>query len=207
MARILQQDGFHGARIQDIAREAKVSLRTFYAEFETKEQCFLALHRELVVQMSDLMRSSLDFSQPWKAVMRQGFEVYYGALAAYPRFTRAISLELATLSEEARRQRDDTLEHFALLLIELVDRGRALHPEIPSRELSVIMARGITGAITELVDRAVVRGEIDQLPEIVDTTTEMLWRMVTHVEPEHANDPPNPGGSGVEQGPGDDVRR
>ncbi|MBO9534984.1 MAG: TetR/AcrR family transcriptional regulator [Solirubrobacteraceae bacterium] len=207
MATILQRDGFHGARIQDIAREAKVSLRTFYAEFETKEQCFLALHRELVSQMTGIVRESLDFSKPWKDVMRQGFQVYYGALAAYPLFTRAISLELATLSEEARQQRDETLEDFANLLIELVERGRELHPDIPSQSLSVLMARGLTGAVTELVDRAVVRDEIDQLPEVVDTTTEMLWRMVTHVEPANAASAPKAGGSGVEPAADGDVRR
>lgn len=207
MATILTQDGFHGARIQDIAREAKVSLRTFYAEFETKEQCFLALHRELIDQMIKTVGDAVDFSQPWKEVMREGFQTYYGALAAFPRMTRAISIELATLSDDARRQRDDALEQFADLLVDLVDQGRALHPDIPAQPLSPVMARGLIGSITELVDRSVVRDEIDQLPQLVDTTTEMLWRLVTHVEPENASNPPISGASGVDQPTEGDVRR
>lgn len=207
MATILTQDGFHGARIQDIAREAKVSLRTFYAEFETKEQCFLALHRELVDQMIRVVDESIHFDRPWKEVMRQGFQTYYGALAAYPRMTRAISIELATLSEEARRQRDESLERFAVVLVSLVARGRELYPEIPSQPLDPVMARGLIGSITELVDRNVVRDEIDQLPQLVDTTTEMLWRLVTHVEPDHAASAPIAGDSGNDRATQGDIRR
>lgn len=207
MGAILARDGFHGARIQDIAREAKVSLRTFYAEFETKEQCFLALHAELVDQMIRVVDTSLDFTKPWKSVMRQGFQTYYDALAAFPLMTRAVSIELATLSDEARQQRDEMMERFATLLVDLVDRGRALHPDIPSQPLSPVMARGLIGGVTELVDSSVVRDEIDQLPQLVDTTTEMLWRLVTHVEPANADSPPKSGESGVDVGASGDVRR
>ena len=71
----------------------------------------------------------------------------------------------------------------------------------------MVMARGLTGSITELVDRSVVRDEIDQLPELVDTTTEMLWRLVTHVEPANADSPPKFGESGIDAPAGGDVRR
>lgn len=207
MATILTQDGFHGARIQDIAREAKVSLRTFYAEFETKEQCFLALHQELVDQLIRVIDESVVFDRPWKEVMRQGFKTYYGALAAYPRMTRAVSIELATLSDEARHQRNESLERFADALVGLVARGRELYPEIPSQPLDPVMARGLIGSITELVDRSVVRGEIDQLPQLVDATTEMLWRVVTHREPSQANSAPISGDSGIDAATSGDVRR
>ncbi|MEH3054701.1 MAG: TetR/AcrR family transcriptional regulator [Patulibacter minatonensis] len=207
MATVLSKDGYHGARIQDIAREAKVSLRTFYAEFETKEQCFLALHRELVGSMETVVVDSLDFSKPWKDVMRQGFQTYYDALAAFPLITRAISLELATLSDEARRERDAMIGRFGEMLIELVERGRALHPDIPSQALSPSMARGVIGAVTESVESSVVNDEIDQIPSLVETTTEMLWRLVTHVEPPNADNPPISGASGITPTGGDDAVR
>lgn len=207
MATILVRDGFHGARIQDIAREAKVSLRTFYAEFETKEQCFLALHRELTDQMITTLGESVTFDKPWKEVMRDGFETYYSLLATFPKLTRAISIELATLSDDARRQRDDALKEFAALLTDLVEQGRAVYPEIPSQPLHPMVARGMIGSITELVDSSVTRDEIDQLPQLVDATTEMLWRVVTHVEPPNADSPPKSGASGVDVPGGDDVRR
>lgn len=207
MAAVVARDGFHGARIQDIAREAKVSLRTFYAEFETKEQCFLALHRELIDQMVRNVDASLDFAQPWKEVMRQGFSTYYTALASFPMITRAVSIELATLSDQARQQRDETMDEFATLLVDLVQRGRALHPEIPSQPLPPQMARALIGSITELVDSSVVRDEIDRLPELVDTTTEMLWRLVTHVEPSGAGSAPKSGESGIDLTAPGDIRR
>jgi len=209
MATIIAQDGFHGARIQDVAREARVSLRTFYAEFENKEQCFMALHLELTSTMIEYVSSTLDFEQPWKDVMRQGFQTYYSALAAVPRMTRAVSIELATLSDDARKQRDDVMAKFATMLVDLVDRGRELHPEIQSTPLTPMMARCLIGGVTELVDSAVVREEIESVPELIDTSTEMLWRLVTHVEPilPPATGASNSGESGIVSGEGADVRR
>lgn len=209
MATIIARDGFHGARIQDVAREARVSLRTFYAEFENKEQCFLALHLELTAAVIEHVNASLDFDQPWKEVMRQGFKTYYRSLASVPRMTRAVSLELGTLSDEARQQRDQVMGDFATMLVDLVERGRQLHPEIPSQSLSYMMARGLIGAVTELIDSAVVRGETETITDLVDTTTEMLWRLVTHVEPstQATAHPPKSGESGIVPDQGADVRR
>jgi AcrR family transcriptional regulator len=209
MATVIARDGFHGARIQDVAREARVSLRTFYAEFENKEQCFMALHLELTSAVIEHVTKTLDFEQPWKDVMRQGFQTYYDALAAVPRMTRAVSLELATLSDDARLQRDQVMGRFAEMLVDLVDRGRELHPEIPSQPLSMMMARGIIGGVTELIDSAVVRNEIVSTTELIDTSTEMLWRLVTHVEPsaEQSSHAPKSGESGIVPGDDADVRR
>jgi len=39
----LAASGFHGARIQDIAKRAGVAVGTFYNHFETKEDVLLAL--------------------------------------------------------------------------------------------------------------------------------------------------------------------
>jgi hypothetical protein len=93
------------------------------------------------------------------------------------------------------------------MLIELIDRGRELHPDIPSSPLSPRMARGLIGSITELVEHSVVNDEIDQIPTLVEETTEMLWRLVTHVEPANADNPPISGVSGINPPSGDDAVR
>ncbi len=182
LAVVIIRDGFVGAKIQDVVKEARVSLRTFYAEFPNKEACFLALYSQQNRVVIDLVAGGLDFSEPWRDVMREGFERYFAALALYPRMTHAITIELATLSQQARELRQSNLDEFVLLMCDLVEQGRAANPDIPSRSLSPLMARAIMGGVIELVFDHVVRDEMDKLPQLVDTATDMLWSVVTNVD-------------------------
>ena len=179
---VIIRDGFVGAKIQDVVKEARVSLRTFYAEFPNKEACFLELYQQQMDLVISLVGTDLDFSQPWKQVMRDGFDRYFNALALYPRMTHAVTIELATLSQHAREVRQTSLDRYIDLLVDLVEQGRVANPDIPSRSLTPLMARCIMGGVIELVFNSVVREQIDQLPELVDTATEMLWSVVTNVE-------------------------
>lgn len=179
---VIIRDGFVGAKIQDVVKEARVSLRTFYAEFPNKEACFLELYQQQMDLVISLVGTDLDFSKPWKEVMRDGFERYFRALALYPRMTHAVTIELATLSQHAREVRVNSQDRYNALIIDLVEQGRAANPDIPSRSLSPLMARAIVGGVIELVFNSVVRDEIDRLPEMVDTATDMLWSVVTNVD-------------------------
>ncbi len=183
MYEIACRDGLHGARIQDIAREARVSLRTFYAEFESKEECFLALHAELANQVRELLADALDFSKPWKEIMRDGFTAYFTELARQPMLTRAITVELATLSEAARERREQTMQGYAEMLVGLVEYGRTQMPDRPSNPLTPLEARALVGSMTELINSHVYRNEVETIVDIADTLTEMMWRLVMFSEP------------------------
>lgn len=182
LAVVMIRDGFAGAKIQDVVKEARVSLRTFYAEFPNKEAAFLALYRQQTEVVLGLIGNDLDFSRPWKEVMREGFERYFNVLVLYPRMTHAVTIELATLSQEAREVRQDTLDRYVELIIDLVEQGRQANPDVPSRSLTPLMVRAIMGGVIELVYNTVVRDEMDQLPALVDTATELLWSVVTTVD-------------------------
>lgn len=182
MYEIACRDGLHAARIQDIAREARVSLRTFYAEFESKEECFLALHVEISNQVRELLAQALDFSKPWKEIIHDGFTAYFGALAEQPMLTRAVTVELATLSEAARERREQTMQGYAEMLVGLVEYGRSQSPDRPSQPITPLMARALVGSMTELINSHVYRNEVETIVDIADTLTEMLWRMVMFTE-------------------------
>lgn len=184
LAAMIARDGYRGSKIQDVAALARVSLRTFYEEFPSKEACFLELHARVVERVISTVDQSVSFDRPWREVMRQGFESYYALLLSQPRLTTAIMLELTTISEASYAAREHARDQLAEMLRDLVDRGRAANPDIPSRSLSPLMARCVLGGVLELVTSRVQQGQIDRLPELVDTSTDMLWTIVT--SPEYA---------------------
>lgn len=177
----VSKNGYGGTKIQDIAREAKVSLRTFYAEFPNKEACFLALYGQLTQGLLQLIKSSVTFEGSWRDEMAKGFSVHTQALESAPRITYAFMIELATLSPEARLIRQAWLDEVSAMVCEQVERGRQVYRDIPSRSLSPMMARAILGGVTEMIVDLIVRNDMERLPEVVEVATDMLWSAVTNV--------------------------
>ncbi len=48
LAAAVARDGYGNAKVALVAKEAHVSLRTFYEQFESKEEAFLTLHKQLI---------------------------------------------------------------------------------------------------------------------------------------------------------------
>jgi AcrR family transcriptional regulator len=187
LAVVIARDGFGGAKIQDVVREAKVSLRTFYAEFPNKETAFLELYAIIGRNLEKVIVDAVDLSKPWHSQMESGFRAYLTALAVSPKLTYAGLVELATLSDEARVARQDSLERFVALICDQIEQGRIANPDIPSRPVSPMMARALLGGVTEMMIDLVVRGEAERLPELVDVATDLMWSVVTNVAPVPAN--------------------
>ncbi len=201
LAVVISRDGYGGAKIQDVVREAKVSLRTFYAEFPNKEACFLALYEQITEALLLLLDRSVSFEgDDWRSEMEKGFRAHFAALEAAPRLTYAVLVELATLSEHARMERQAAMERLITVVRDQVDRGRERYPDVPSRSVSPMMIRAVMGGVVEMIVDLVVRDEIHRLPELVDVSTDLLWSVVTNVsEPSSpsASTPGNHPKSGV----------
>jgi AcrR family transcriptional regulator len=61
----LASSGFHGARIQDIAKRAGVAVGTFYNHFETKEDVLLALLDLRMREITGILAPSRDDPERW----------------------------------------------------------------------------------------------------------------------------------------------
>ncbi len=57
--RVFERIGFIDARVADIAKEAKVSHGTFYTYFETKDDVFMAVSRQVIDEMVQSMGSTI----------------------------------------------------------------------------------------------------------------------------------------------------
>lgn len=182
LAVVISRDGYGGAKIQDVVREAKVSLRTFYAEFPNKEECFLALYAQVTEALLQLLRASVTFeSDSWRDEMEKGFRAHFAAMEAAPRLTYAVLVELATLSEHARQTRQVAMEDLIGVVCAQVERGRAVYVDVPSRAVSPMMVRALMGGVVEMIVDLVIRDEIHRLPELVEVATDLMWSIVTNV--------------------------
>jgi AcrR family transcriptional regulator len=172
MAVLLAEKGYASVTIADIVREARVSKRTFYEHFTTKETCFIACYEAL----SDLaLQSIADAASAhisWIEQTRAATSAYLSTLESQPALTRTLMMDIYAAGPEALRVRRAVQKRFADYLRHLVDRGRKDNPKLA--RLSPAMATAIIGGINELVLVAVEEGRANRLSELSDTAYTLL---------------------------------
>ncbi|MDQ8046980.1 MAG: TetR/AcrR family transcriptional regulator [Solirubrobacteraceae bacterium] len=186
MADTVAKHGYRGATITEVVRYAKVSKRTFYEEFGDKESCFLELYDRTRRELEKIIIDQSDPSKDdWRDQIARGARAYYQALTIQPLLTRAFFIEIATLSERATQVRRESFDSFANVLLELIEKGRAAHPEIPSRSISFTMAAAILGGMTDVMIGAIENDEmLERVDDLVETVTDLIGCVVTGQFPE-----------------------
>jgi AcrR family transcriptional regulator len=165
MARTVGERGYANTTVSDAVRVARVSRGTFYALFESKEDCFLEGYRyatDVLIALNDEAIARVESAGgDWAAQLRAGIRT------DHPLFARAHFVELPHAGGEALRQRDATLRRMAERLRWAFELGVRDHPElaVPSADALFIVSAGIE----QLVCSCIREGRLAELPALEDT--------------------------------------
>ncbi|MGR3495460.1 TetR/AcrR family transcriptional regulator [Citreimonas sp.] len=75
---VFLRDGFEGASVDDIAREAGVSKATLYSYFPDKRLLFIEVATAQCKRQADEAMMTMDLSQPPRVVLRQAAKTFLG---------------------------------------------------------------------------------------------------------------------------------
>lgn len=172
MAAVLAEKAYSTVTIADVARQARVSKRTFYEHFADKEACFIAVYATL----SDIvLKATFDATAgnlPWATKLRASTRAYLSTLESQPALTRTLMMDIYAAGPEALKIRRQVQKRFADQLRRLVALSRKDGPKKP--RLSQAMATAVIGGINELVLVAVEEGRADRLTELATTADALL---------------------------------
>ena len=126
-ARVFAEDGYSGARVDDIAEQTRTTKRMIYYYFGGKEQLYLAVLENAYLGIRKAEQSlRVDDLDPIVAVRRLA-ELTYDHHVSHPEFIRLVSIENIHQGEFIKRL--DSLRTTATpalgVLDEVLDRGRA----------------------------------------------------------------------------------
>jgi AcrR family transcriptional regulator len=170
MIQAVAEKGYTAATVADAVRAARVSRGTFYAEFASKEECFLEAYRfgidVLVARIRDAVRAE---EGDWRARLTAALRAYLETLSGEPRFARTHLFEIHMAGARAGAERDAALIRFAERYKASCRAAREARPElrIPSDAALFILAAGVD----QLVAARVRAGELDHLPDLTDELT------------------------------------
>jgi AcrR family transcriptional regulator len=165
MLEALSQHGYVGTTIEHMTRGAGVSRSAFYAQFEDKEECFLATYDLAGEWLCERVEQVVDADDEWPVRVRAGISEALRLLAANPSLARLFAVEVLQAGPAARERQQACLARFAAAL----RAGRLGGDELP-QELEEMLLGGVVTTIGRYVDA----GHIEQLPDATPELVEYL---------------------------------
>jgi AcrR family transcriptional regulator len=155
LAASIREKGLAGTQITDIVRHARASRRTFYQCFVDKDACFLELAQAVGDLAREVVGGAVDADAPWERQIEQAVDAYLGLLAADPKMAVAVSSELPTLGAPWLAIRNEGIERFASLVVDMSRSPsmRAGGIEPMSIETAVLLVAGLDGMVARAVRR------------------------------------------------------
>jgi AcrR family transcriptional regulator len=183
IAELVAERGYQKTTIELIAKTARVALVTFYEQFESKEECFLAAFDETVDDAEEVLDELLDPEQAWPDQVAAGLEILLAMIAADPNRARIVVVEAQAAGVAALARYQAMLERVGARLRE----GRALNPR--AKLLPDGLEVAIAGGLAWLIHQRLVADRADELkgllPEMLQIT---LTPYIGEVEASRAAD-------------------
>ena len=145
LAESIVERGYRETTIADIVRHARTSKRTFYREFDSKEECFVELLRTAIEDMTIQIKAAVDPEAFWQDQIRQAIDAYVDVIESRPAVALSWIRELPALGAAVRSVQRHNLEMLIQMLTDVTSTPgfeRAGIPPAPP-QLSVILLGGL----------------------------------------------------------------
>ncbi len=154
LAASLAERGYRDTTVADVVRHAKTSKRTFYDQFASKEECFIALLRANNQSMIEQITAAVDPESDPGAQVDAALTAYVDHIASQPAITLSWIREAPGLGDEARSLHRLAMEHLTDMLVTISTspgfRNAGLQPV--SRHLALILLGGLRELTASFVE-------------------------------------------------------
>jgi AcrR family transcriptional regulator len=172
MLRVLPEHGYAELTIGHLTREAGVSRASFYGQFKSKEECFLATYDIAAEWLCERVEGAVAAEEHWPSGVRAGVAEAMGLFAANPEIAHLIAVEALQAGAVARRRRQGCVTRLATAL-------RAGRP--PGLGLPTDLEELLVGGVMAYVARYVDAGNVDRL---ADSTAELVhYMLIPYLDP------------------------
>ncbi|HEY5815001.1 MAG TPA: TetR/AcrR family transcriptional regulator [Solirubrobacterales bacterium] len=168
LAEAVATKGYAGITIADVVRKAKVSRRVFYANFESKEECFLAAFDVVVDHLHELVAEAAEEVEGWPRQAIAACRAALAFLASEPDLARLCLVESRGAGPAVTKRFNEAVGE----MVPLLRKGRDERPE--GKRLPDSTEDSTIGSLVTLAHRKVAAGEAEQLEDLLPDCTELI---------------------------------
>jgi AcrR family transcriptional regulator len=157
LAEAMAEQGYAATSVADVLKRAGVSRETFYQQFSSKQDCFIAAYEVAAAAvLAELERKAEPGGTPLERFDR-AVGAYLNALASEPEFARLFMIEVYSAGAEVLERRAEIQRRFTELVIQVAGaRGRSER----------FACEALVAAVAMLVTTRLAAGDIKGLREL-----------------------------------------
>jgi AcrR family transcriptional regulator len=152
-AAVIAERGYAGTSVGHICRQARISRRTFYDLFESREDCLFAVLEDAVRVIKREIDAAGLQGCAWRDRVRGGLFVVLSFFDHEPMLARVCVVQALQAGPRVAQWREDVLAR----LVEAVDEGRG--GSARSRQCTALTAEGLVGAAFAIVYARLLTGK------------------------------------------------
>ena len=168
LATAVAEHGYQAVTITHITKQARVSRRVFYANFESKEECFLAAFEVVVGHIRELAAEAVAPIPDWPRRAVAASRAVLSFLASEPDLARLCLVESQSAGPAVTARFHEAVHEAAPFL----EQGRAERER--GRELPPSTEESTIGALVLLASRKAAAGEAPQLEDLLPDFAEFI---------------------------------
>ncbi len=160
------EKGYRAVTVADVVRRAGIARNTFYENFSSKEDCFLAASEFAVKEALGRVVEAAAELDSWPARVRAGLAAFLRYVASEPALARTCIVEALSAGPAAVERYERSIQAF----VPLFRLGRKVSPH--GEELPQTLEETIIGGIFWIVYQRIIMGQTEQIEELLGELTE-----------------------------------
>jgi AcrR family transcriptional regulator len=160
------EKGYRAVTVADIVRRAGIARNTFYENFASKEDCFLAAQDYAAEEALRRVVEAAGSVESWQGRVNAGLAAFLRTVAEEPALARACFVEALSAGPAAVARYEQSLQAF----VPLFRIGRKVSPH--GEELPQTLEETVIGGIFWIIYQRIVAGQTEGierlLPELVE---------------------------------------
>lgn len=160
------EKGYRAVTVADIVRRAHIARNTFYENFASKEECFLAASEFAVEEAMRRVVDAASKVDSWSARVDVGFAAFLRYVASEPALARTCIVEALSAGPAAVERYERSIQAF----VPLFRMGRKVSPQ--GDELPATLEETIVGGIFWILYQRIVMGQAEEIEELLPELVE-----------------------------------
>jgi AcrR family transcriptional regulator len=152
--------GYRAVTVADIVRRAGIARNTFYENFSSKEDCFLAAAEFAVTEALGRVVEAASQFESWPARVNAGLAAFLSYVATEPALARTCIVEALSAGPVAVERYERSIQSF----VPLLRLGRKISPQ--GEELPETLEETIVGGIFWILYQRIIMGQAEQIEDL-----------------------------------------
>jgi len=166
LAEVTVEKGYRSVTVADIVRRAGIARNTFYENFSSKEDCFLAASEFALDEALRRVTDAAGKVDSWPARVNVGLAALLHYAATEPALARACIVEVLSAGPAAVERYESSIQAF----VPPLRLGRKVSPN--GEQLPETLEETIVGGIFWILYQRIVMGQVEEIEELLPELVE-----------------------------------